>query len=191
MQTIALLWLIGAVWLNCAGWTLAILHRLNPAGCALALLPGILVALAWLKKNPPSFRPQKISRRFRRPLPAVYLLLAALAFLGGFLYSPSNFDALTYRLPRMLNWLAAGHWFWIPTINERQNFSGAGWEWTALPFLALARSDGGMFLINALGFLLMPGLLFSIFRQLGVARKVAWAWMWLLPLAYGFVTQAG
>jgi len=57
--------------------------------------------------------------------------------------------------------------------------------------LALTRSDRGLFLINALGFLLLPGLLFSVFRQLGVARKVAWAWMWLLPLGYGFVTQAG
>jgi hypothetical protein len=39
--------------------------------------------------------------------------------------------------------------------------------------------------------LLMPGLLFSVFRQCGVNRKVARAWMWILPLAYGFATQAG
>ena len=143
------------------------------------------------EKNPPAFRPQKIFRRCRRPLPAIFFLLAALVFLGGILYAPNNFDALTYRLPRMLNWLAAGKWFWISTINERQNYSGADWEWIAMPFLALLRSDRGMFLINALGFLLMPGLLFSIFRRLGVARKVAWTWMWLLPLAYGCLTQAG
>jgi dolichyl-phosphate-mannose--protein O-mannosyl transferase len=37
----------------------------------------------------------------------------------------------------------------------------------------------------------MPGLLFSVFRQLGVARMVAWTWMWVLPLAYGYATQAG
>jgi hypothetical protein len=191
MQTIAALWLVGAVWLNCAGWLLSALHQLNPAGYALALLPGILAALVWLKKNPPACRPQKYFRRFRRSLPAIYLLLAALVFLGGILYAPNNFDALTYRLPRMLNWLVAGKWFWISTINARQNFSGLAWEWIALPFLALARSDRGIFLINALGFLLMPGLLFSIFRQLGVTRKVAWTWMWLLPLAYGYVTQAG
>ena len=46
-------------------------------------------------------------------------------------------------------------------------------------------------MINALGFLLLPGLLFAVFRRLGVARKVAWTWMWLLPLAYGYLTQAG
>jgi hypothetical protein len=191
MPTAFAIWICGCAYLICAGWLLSALHQLHPVGYALALLPGILIALLWLKKNPPTFRPQKIFRRCRRPLPAIFFLLAALVFLGGILYAPNNFDALTYRLPRMLNWLAAGKWFWISTINERQNYSGANWEWIALPFLSLLRSDRGMFLINALGFLLMPGLLFSIFRRLGVARKVAWTWMWLLPLAYGYLTQAG
>ena len=191
MPTAFAIWICGCAYLICAGWLLSALHQLHPVGYALALLPGILIALLWLKKNPPTFRPQKIFRRCRRPLPAIFFLLAALVFLGGILYAPNNFDALTYRLPRMLNWLAAGKWFWISTINERQNYSGANWEWIAMPFLSLLRSDRGMFLINALGFLLMPGLLFSIFRRLGVARKVAWTWMWLLPLAYGYLTQAG
>ena len=114
-----------------------------------------------------------------------------MAFVGGAIYPPNNYDALTYRLPRMLNWLAAGHWFWIPTANDRMNYSACAWEWTAMPFFALLRSDRGLFLVNAIGFLLMPGLLFSIFRRLGVARKVAWTWMWILPLAYGYATQAG
>jgi hypothetical protein len=191
MQTAAVLWLAGLVWLNLAGWTLAACHQLNPAAYALALLAGIFLAGAWLKKNPPQFRPQKFFRRFRRPLPFIFLLVTILIFLGGILYAPSNYDALTYRLPRMLNWLAAGRWFWIPTINGRMNIADPAWEWTAMPLLALMRSDRGMFLINALGFLLMPGLLFSIFRRLGVVRRVAWTWMWLLPLAYGFATQAG
>ena len=191
MQTAAALWLVAVVWLNCAGWTLAALHQLNPAGYAVALLPGVFLAFRWLKQNPPAFRPQIFFRRFRRPLPGTFLLLATLVFLGGILYAPNNYDALTYRLPRMLNWFAAGKWFWIPTVNDRMNCANTAWEWTALPLLALTRSDRGLFLINALGFLLLPGLLFSVFRQLGVARKVAWTWMWLLPLGYGFVTQAG
>ena len=191
MQTAAVFWLLVVVWFNCAGWTLAALHQLNPAGYAAALLPGVFLAFRWLKKNPPAFRPLKFSRRFRRPLPGIFLLIAALVFLGGILYAPNNYDALTYRLPRMLNWFAAGKWFWIPTINDRMNCANTAWEWTALPLLALTRSDRGLFLINALGFLLLPGLLFSVFRQLGVPRKVAWTWMWLLPLGYGYATQAG
>jgi len=190
-----LIWILCCAYLNCTGWTLSALHELNATGYAVALAVGFVALLIWRTTTSGRIFPQihwrKIRRRFRRPLPAVFLLVAALAFIGGAIYAPNNFDALTYRLPRMLNWLAAGHWIWIPTINTRMNFSGTAWEWIAMPFLAVLHSDRGLFLINALGFLLMPGLLFSIFRQIGVARKVAWIWMWLLPLAYGCVTQAG
>ena len=41
------------------------------------------------------------------------------------------------------------------------------------------------------GFLLMPGLLFQVFRFLGVRRRVAWSWMWIVPAGSVFVLQAG
>ena len=189
------IWIWCCAYLNLAGWTLSALHELNPAGYAIAFLIGFAALFFWRKSAAEDFSTRihwpKLHRRFRRLLPAVFLLVAVLIFLGGALYAPNNYDALTYRLPRMLNWLAAGHWFWIPTVNERMNYSTTAWEWIALPFFAVLRSDRGLFLINALGFLLMPGLLFSVFRQSGVARRVAWTWMWLLPLAYGCATQAG
>jgi hypothetical protein len=191
MAALYVIWIGAAAYLNCLGWLLATLGQLNSAGYALGLLPGILLAGPWFLKSFKLISLGKISRRFRRPLPAVFLLVVGLVFLGGILYAPSNFDALTYRLPRMLNWLSAGKWFWIATINQRQNYSGVAWEWLALPLFTLLRSDRTLFLINAFGFCLLPGLIFAVFRQLGVARKVAWIWMWLLPLAYGYVTQAG
>ncbi|HEY5043997.1 MAG TPA: hypothetical protein VIK53_18650 [Verrucomicrobiae bacterium] len=180
-----------------AGWSLSLLQALTAVGYAV-VLPLAVAGLMWLwrgeKREASSSRRSWLQipvRRFRRPLPLIFFIVAALTIIGGTLYAPSNFDALTYRLPRILNWWAAGQWHWIPTFNERMNFSGTVWEWLSMPFLIFTRSDRGMFLINALGFLLMPGLLFSIFRHLGVARKVAWTWMWLLPLGYGFATQAG
>jgi hypothetical protein len=195
MRTAVFLWLCWCVYFNCAGWVLSAAHELNFFGYALAACLGIAALLGWRKKTSAKIFPtancQKLRRRSRRPLPAVFMLVAALVFLGGVLYAPGNYDALTYRLPRMLNWLAAGHWIWIPTANDRMNYSATAWEWTAMPIFALLRSDRGLFLINAIGFLLMPGLLFSVFRQLGVTRRVAWTWMWILPLAYGYVTQAG
>ena len=189
------IWIWCCAYLTLAGWALSALHELNAAGYIIALLIGFAALLAWRKKTSEIFPPRvhwpKIRRRFRRPLPAIFLLVVVLIFLGGALHAPNNYDALTYRLPRMLNWLAAGRWFWIPTVNDRLNYSTTAWEWMAMPLLALLRSDRSLFLINALGFLLMPGLLFSIFRQAGAACKVAWTWMWILPLAYGYATQAG
>ena len=188
---LAILWLCSCAYLNGAGWTLAALRQLNAAGYTVAMLLGAVLAMIWWSKYHPVISPAKLARRFRRPLPAVFFGLTGLVLLGGALYAPTNYDALTYRLPRMLNWLAAGQWFWIPTINERMNYSGTAWEWAALPLLALTRSDRLLFVLNFSGFLLLPGLVFSLFRQLGVGRRVAWTWMWVLPLAYGYATQAG
>ncbi len=186
-------WTCCCAYLVCAGWVLSALHQLNTAGYAAAVVAGLVMAVVWRKNKGCSCKIYwpKISRRFRRPFPAIFLLVAVLAFIGSVIYPPNNYDALTYRLPRMLNWLAADHWIWIQTANQRMNYSTPGWEWVAMPFFALLRSDRAFFLINAIGFLLMPGLLFSIFRRLGVARRVAWTWMWIFPLAYGYAMQAG
>jgi hypothetical protein len=192
MPSAIAIWILFCVYSNCAGWTLSALHELNVAGYAIASAAGLVALIIWRRKNSKGKNPQIRRQIFcRRPLPAIFLLMAAMAFVGGAIYPPNNYDALTYRLPRMLNWLAAGHWIWIPTANGRMNFSGTTWEWIAMPFFVLLRSDRGLFLVNAIGFVLMPGLLFSVFRQLGVARRVAWNWMWILPLAYGYATQAG
>jgi hypothetical protein len=191
MQTAVFLWLVAAVCFNCLGWLLTAARCLNPTSYAVALGMLGIGAGIFLKKNWSRFVLQKIWRRGRRPLAAVFFVVAGLVIFSGCLYPPTNYDALTYRLPRVLNWLNAEKWFWIPTTNTRMNFSGLAWEWTALPLLAVLKSDRLLFLINGLGFLLMPGLLFSIFRRLGIAGRVAWNWMWVLPLAYGYVTQAG
>ena len=60
-------------------------------------------------------------RRFRKPFPLAFLILAVMAFLGGALYAPTNYDALSYRLPRVLHWLAENQWHWIHTIFPRLN----------------------------------------------------------------------
>lgn len=191
MQTALFLWLVVAVCGSGSGWLLTALHRLNPTSYTL-LLGGLGIAAGiYVKKNWRDLALQRIWRRRRHLLPTIFFVIAVLTIFGGCLYPPTNYDGLTYRLPRMLHWLGEEKWFWIPTINSRMNFSGSTWEWTALPVLAILKTDRLLFLINGLGFLLMPGLLFSIFRQLGIAGRVAWHWMWLLPLAYGYVTQAG
>jgi len=96
-----------------------------------------------------------------------------------------------YRLPRVLHWLAEGHWHWIHCDDPRLNVTAPGWEWQAAPILLFLKSDRPLFLINWLPFVLLPGLTFSLLWRLGVSRRAAWHWMWILPSGYCFVMQAG
>ena len=195
MPTAILIWVWFCACLNCVGWTLSALHQLNAAGYLVALLIGFVAFVAWWKQTfgriflHISWR--KLKHRFRRPFPLAFLILAAMAFLGGAMYGPSNYDALAYRIPRVLHWLAAGQWHWIHTIFPRINTRSCGIEWVSAPVMALLGTDRWLFLINFISFLLLPGLVFSMFTRLGVRRRVAWYWMWIVPTGYGFLLQAG
>ena len=194
MPTFVLFWVWACAYLNCAGWILSAFHQLNAGGYAVALTLGFGVMLVWWRKNSTRLFPQvhwqKYRRRFRRPFPLAFLTLAAMAFLGGVIYAPTNYDALAYRLPRVLHWLAADQWHWIHTIFPRLNNRSCGIEWVSAPCLALLNSDRPLFLINLISFLLLPGLVFSVFTRLGVRRRAAWHWMWLVPTGYCFLLQA-
>jgi len=195
MPTLVLLWVWVCAYLNCAGWALSALHQLNACGYAGALALGFGALLIWRKQAsaviPPRIRWRKFTRRFRRPFPLAFLILSAMAIFGGVLYAPTNYDALAYRLPRVLHWLAADRWHWIHSIFERINNRSCGIEWVSAPVLALLKTDRLLFLINTVSFLLLPGLVFSVCTRLGVRRRVAWHWMWLAPTGYCFLLQAG
>jgi hypothetical protein len=189
------LWIWISAFATLTGWTLSVFGQLNRAGYAVALA---LFAsfLFFQRKNPAlagikNFRHQKMFRRFHRPWPLCFGLLALLVFVGGALYSPDNYTAMTYRFPRILQWLAHGHWFWIHTTNYRMNDRACGIEWLSAPFLLFNGLERAVFLLNFVPFLLMPGLIFSIFTRLGIHPRVAWQWMWLLPSGYNFLLQAG
>jgi hypothetical protein len=195
MPTAILIWVWFCAYLNCAGWTLSVLHQLNAAGYLVALLIGFVAFVAWWKQTSERMLPrihwQKFCRRFRRPFPLAFLILAGMAFLGGMLYAPNNYDALAYRTPRVLHWLAAGQWHWIHAILPRINTRSCGIEWVSAPFIALLKTDRWLFLINFISFIFLPGLVFSVFTRLGVRWRVAWHWMWVVPTGYGFLLQAG
>ena len=195
MPTLVLLWVWICAYLNCAGWALSALHQLNAGGYTVAILLGGGALGFWLKQNPQpalgGFGFQKFRRRFCRPFPFAFLLLATMAFLGGVIYAPTNYDALAYRLPRIFHWLQADQWHWIHSFFDRVNNRACGIEWVSAPMLALLKTDRLLFLINTFSFLLLPGLVFSVFTRLGVRRRVAWHWMWLAPTGYCFVLQVG
>jgi hypothetical protein len=178
------------------GWILSACHQLNRAGYIVALALGIAAALVWRRRSLSlvSFEDSPFRRwrhRFRPWLPRFFLLLTFLIVLGGLLYPPTNYDALAYRTPRVLHWLAAGHWHWIHTGFNRLNTRGPAYEWISALLISLTGTDRFLFLISAVSFCLLPGLVFSSFRRLGVSPRVAWHWMWLAPTGYCFVLQAG
>jgi len=195
MPTVVVIWVWCCAYLNCAGWALSALHELNAAGYTATLLAGFAALYIWRRQTSEQILPhialRKYCRRFRRPFPLAFLVLTAMAFLGGVIYPPTNYDALAYRIPRVLHWLAAGQWYWVHTIFPRINTRSCGIEWVSAPFIALLKTDRWLFLINVVSFLLMPGLVFSVFTRLGVRYRVAWCWMWIVPTGYCYLLQVG
>jgi hypothetical protein len=186
------IWVLVSAFFSATGWVLSFFGELNRVGYVIAFALAMGAFVLVLKKSQDTvLRMTRIrSRRFRRGLPMLFLLLAILSFLGGALYAPTNYDALSYRLPRTLLWLADGHWGWLAANDPRLNTRSTGFEWLMAPMLLFLRSDRLLFLINWISFLLLPGLVFQWLTAMGVRRRVAWNWMWLAPSGYCFVLQA-
>jgi hypothetical protein len=187
------LWILFSAWCVVSGWILSAFGQLDRAGYAVSLVL-FLAALAFKRCSWQvlSTRPLFLARRstYRSLLPKLWLVLVFMVLAGGLLYHPDNYDFLSYRFPRVLHWTWQHHWYWIDTPNTRQDFSAVGMEWLMAPLLVFFRTDRLFFLLNFISFLLMPGLVFAVFRRLGIAGRVAWWWMWFLPTGYCFLLQA-
>jgi hypothetical protein len=190
------IWIWISVLATSAGWILSAFGQLNRVGYCIFFGLAAAGFLFGRKRfgwgvGSVSLNPKKLRRRFKRPWPLCFAVLSLLIFLGAVIYPPSNHTALSYRTPRVLHWLAEGHWYWIHTPNYRMNNRACGIEWLSAPLLLFLRSDRPIVLLNFIPFLLLPGLIFSICMRLGVKGRVAWNWMWLLPSGYNFLLQAG
>ncbi len=190
-------WIWSCAYLNFAGWILSAIGQLNAKGYIVVLVTGGLAFFAGNAVGPAEAaakfqrRFKTFRHRFQRPLPFAFLILSAMAFLGGAIYAPTNYDALAYRLPRVLHWLAAGQWHWIHADFDRVNDRACGIEWVSAPWIAIFKTDRFLFLINVVSFLFLPGLAFSVLTRLGVRARAAWHWMWIAPTGYCFLLQAG
>jgi hypothetical protein len=190
------IWIWISVLATAAGWILSAVGQLNRTGYVVFF--GVATALYIFGRKrfgwsfgPMSLNWKKLRRRFSRPWPLCFAVLSVLIFLGAVLYPPSNHTALTYRTPRVLHWLAEGHWHWIHTPDYRMNNRACGIEWLSAPLLLFTKTDRLIVLLNFIPFLLLPGLIFSVCTRLGVKGRVAWNWMWILPSGYNFLLQAG
>ena len=190
------IWLIWSTWCSTSGWLLSAVHQLDGYGYALLSPLLLLASWLWWKRAAPRQIGNcagcgKIIRRLRHPAPLIYIAIVLLSLLGGLLYLPWSADATIYRLPRLLYWWQAHHWYWIDTLDHRLDFSSSGFEWQMLPIIMLTHTDRLLFLINWIPFLFLPGLVFVAFRALGVSGRTARRWMWLIPSAYSIALQSG
>jgi hypothetical protein len=188
-----LLWTAFVIFCQSAGWGLSALHALNITSYSIASVFFIAAVALWWKANPsaPSSIFSKLKRRFTRAFPFAFLLLAFLAFLGGVLYSPNNFDGLSYRTPRVLSWLAESRWHWIHSHFGNLNSRGVAFEWITAPIFAFFKTDRFEFIINTVSFLFLPGRIFATLARIGVRPRAAYHWMWIYPAGYGLLLQAG
>lgn len=192
---VAAVWVLYCTWASATGWILSYLHQLDRLGYAIAALPTIpLLAWWWFSSGSPGSlrRIWHIETRRLKKFPsfAAWLVVSALILLGGILHPPSNYDGLTYRLPRLLYWVQEHHWFWINGIDFRLDIAGTGFEWMSAPVLLATSSDRALFILNYVPFLLLPGLFFLSACGLGVRPRWARWWMWVWPMAFGIVMQA-
>jgi hypothetical protein len=190
------LWLIYVTWCQVSGWLLSGVGSLNITGY-LATAPVALGLAVWFwSANRPATTTRLSFSKWLRRIKASPSLMAwcgvtLLILTGALINPPSNYDGLTYRLPKLLYWLQENRWHWIDGLDFRLNITGAGFEWLSAPFILFTRSDRGLFLLNFLPFLLLPGLFFVAARGLGIRLRAARWWMWVWPMAYGITMQAG
>jgi hypothetical protein len=189
-------WIFFSTWAILSGWILSIFGQLNITGYILAstvALGGWFVLEKKVRLTPwiSPFVFHRIRWRLSHAFPLIYTLLLLMILLGGILYSPSQYDALAYRIPRMLHWLQEGGWHWIHTNDQRMNLSAVGFEWMSMPLLVFTHAVRWFWVLNFTSFALLPGLVFALFRSVGVSPRASWSWMWLLPSGFCFVTQAG
>ena len=192
------MWTLGVAWCQWAGWLLGTLGWLNRGGYVALLVPGVVLALWFLRCHTggcsASDRFSVKTSRFSSGLHLFqtgFCLIAALILIGALINPPFGWDAYGYRIPRVLRWLQEEHWHWLQSGDSRLDISSVVNEWQLAPILALFRSDRLIFLINYLPFLLFPGLLYLASRQAGVSRRWASFVMWIVPLGYCFSLEAG
>jgi hypothetical protein len=190
-------WILLSALLVGTGWILSALHELNRGGYLAVFVIATTVAV-WRWRNIKSRFPEAIHRarhklghRFRRLAPLLFLALVLMSLLAGSLYLPGNSDALAYRIPRVLHWLGREQWHWIYTQDSRMNVVGCNFEWLSAPLILFTGTDQWIFLINVASYLMLPGLIFSVFTRLQVSPRTAWWWMWFLSSGWCFIFQAG
>jgi hypothetical protein len=187
-------WILFCAGLVGFGWILSFFGELTPWAYAITLiLLGIGEAAYLFKIERPAFKWRQLIKRLlslRLLLPAIFGISATLLLAKGIVSPPFHDDGLCYRIPRAMNWIMEHRWHWLDAQDPRLDVLGTVSEWLSVPVLVLFRTDQLVFWPNWICHLFLPGLIFSVWRKLGVRPRVAWLSMWLLPTGFCFALQA-
>ncbi len=188
-------WILCCAGLVALGWILSLFGALTLTSYGIAFVLAVAVAIyfpGWrpARLHPPRRFLPRIGTSISLLLPALFAFSAVALFIKGIALPPYHDDGLCYRIPRALNWIMDHRWHWIDAVDPRLDVLGSVSEWLSVPILMLTRSDRFVFLPNWICYLLLPGLIFSVWRNLGVSSKISWLCMWLMPTGFCFALQA-
>ena len=113
----------------------------------------------------------------------IYAGFALLTAYVAWSYSPSNWDSMTYHLPRAFHWLENGHIGFYPTFTTRQNTMPPLAEYGIAHTMALTGGDHFAQFIQWLAFLVCGVGVASITRLMRGSMAVALLFMCTLPMA--------
>ena len=188
-------WISLCAGLVALGWILSSFGGLTSLAYESALGLFVLFWLFYGKRIPKRYfkRERFLLRRLtslRLLLPGIFVMSTLLLLLKGVMVPPCHDDGLCYRIPRAMNWIMDHRWHWISSEDFRLDVCGTVSEWLSVPILLLFKTDRLVFFPNWICHLFLPGLIFSVWRNLGVSSKIAWLAMWLLPSGFCFALQA-
>jgi hypothetical protein len=135
------------------GWILSLFGALVPLSYEIVLLGFAAGAAVYgVRAYRAGWRlrdlvPARLTSR-RLLLPALFAISAAMLLLKGLLTLPCHDDGMSYRIPRMLNWIYDHRWHWISSEDPRLDILGTVSEWLGLPALLVFRTDRLLFLPN-------------------------------------------
>lgn len=131
--------------------------------------------------------------------PALGLVLGYVATVGSTLlacvliavsYAPSNFDSLTYQLPRSIFYLGQGSLAHFDTPNARQIFFPFDFNLLQLTVFAYGGPTKAVTVFNLLAWVLAALTIFRVARVCGASRSGSLVASWIGVMATQVVAQA-
>jgi hypothetical protein len=101
----------------------------------------------------------------------VIILILAVTLLTGILYPPNNWDSMTYRMARVVNWISNSSVSFYPTAIDRQNYAAPLAEFAIMHLQILTGADLFANSVQWLSFLIVIILGILVSAELGFSKK--------------------